>query len=276
MVTVQCSAIGYEATIKISHVSHGKEFALKLSFTNLTRLNRCPNQSTVLQSRESPRRMRRSGAILWMNGEFIRSHTRLHSFPLADFKGKTITLIKTCLYYPCYKIRSPNEILLISRPMVFMRNKSCRVRCLTYVRSMGGSSDDVSEEPVHRRSERRVGVWAVAYVKQWKGWRMSCDIGKATEGLENERWRRWSDGNVGEWAELIVIVELILQPSRHFTYVTAHSPTLPSLSLRHSSFSSPSVALRTPQLILQPFFRIPYAQALHLRHLTSRPCFLRM
>ena len=31
------------------------------------------------------------------------------------------------------------------------------------------------------------------------GWRMSCDIGKATEGLENELWPRWSDGNVGEW-----------------------------------------------------------------------------
>ena len=35
---------------------------------------------------------------------------------------------------------------------------------------------------------------------QWKGWRMSCDVGKTTEGLENELWRRWSDGKVGEWA----------------------------------------------------------------------------
>ena len=40
---------------------------------------------------------------------------------------------------------------------------------------------------------------------------------------------------------------------RHFTYVTAHSPTLPSLYLRHSSFSNPSLALPTSQLILQPF-----------------------
>ena len=104
--------------------------------------------ATVLQSRESPRRMRRSGVILWMNGEFIRSHTWVHAFPLAVSKGKTITLIQTCLYYPCYRIRSPNEILLISRPLVFMRNKSCRVRCLTYVRSMSGSPGDVSEEPV--------------------------------------------------------------------------------------------------------------------------------
>ena len=38
---------------------------------------------------------------------------------------------------------------------------------------MGGSPGDVSEEPV--TSE-----------KQNKGWRMSCDVGKATEWLENE------------------------------------------------------------------------------------------
>ena len=45
---------------------------------------------------------------------------------------------------------------------------------------------------------------------------------------------------------------------RHFTYVTAHSPTLPSLHLRHSSFSNPFVASLTSQLILQPFFRFSY------------------
>ena len=39
----------------------------------------------------------------------------------------------------------------------------------------------------------------------------------------------------------------------HFTYVTAHSATLPPLHLRHSSFYSPSVASPTPY-------------TLHLRH----------
>ena len=52
--------------------------------------------------------------------------------------------------------------------------------------------------------------------------------------------------------------QLILQPFSCFTYVTAHSPTLPLLHARHSSFSNPSVASRTPQLILQPFFRFSY------------------
>ena len=33
-----------------------------------------------------------------------------------------------------------------------------------------------------------------------RGWRMSCDVGKATEGLENELSRKWSDEKVGEWA----------------------------------------------------------------------------
>ena len=32
---------------------------------------------------------------------------------------------------------------------------------------------------------------------------MSGDVGKTTEGLENELWRWWSDGKVGEWAEFI-------------------------------------------------------------------------
>ena len=37
-----------------------------------------------------------------------------------------------------------------------------------------------------------------------------------------------------------------------------HSPTFPSFHLRHSSFSNPSVASPTSQLILQPFFRFSY------------------
>ena len=56
----------------------------------------------------------------------------------------------------------------------------------------------------------------------------------------------------------------ILQPFRHFTYITTHSPTLPSLYLRHSSFSNPSVALPTSQFILQPFFRFSYITSFSL------------
>ena len=52
--------------------------------------------------------------------------------------------------------------------------------------------------------------------------------------------------------------QLVLQPFRRFTYVTAHSPTIPLLHLRHSSFSNPS-------------FASPTSQALHLSHLASRP-----
>ena len=51
---------------------------------------------------------------------------------------------------------------------------------------------------------------------------------------------------------------LILQPFRRFTYVTTHSPTLPLVHLRHSSFSNPS-------------FASPTSQALHLCHLANRP-----
>ena len=48
---------------------------------------------------------------------------------------------------------------------------------------------------------------------------------------------------------------------RHFTYVTAHSPTLPLLHLRHSSFSKPSVASPTSQVILQHFRCFIYVTA---------------
>ena len=33
---------------------------------------------------------------------------------------------------------------------------------------------------------------------------MSCDVAKGTEGFENELWRRWIDGTVGEWSLLCV------------------------------------------------------------------------
>ena len=62
-------------------------------------------------------------------------------------------------------------------------------------------------------------------MKRRKGWRMSCDVGEVF---------------------------------RHFTYVTTHSPALPSLYLRDSSFSNPSIASCTSQFLLQPFFRFSY------------------
>ena len=73
------------------------------------------------------------------------------------------------------------------------------------------------------------------------------------EGLENELWCRWSEGKVEEWTELLHVrwAELILQP---FLHVTAHSPTLTLLYLRHSTSSNPSIVSPMSQLILQSFF----------------------
>ena len=48
------------------------------------------------------------------------------------------------------------------------------------------------------------------------------------------------------------------KPFLHFTYVTNHSPTLPSLYLHHSSFSNPSIRSPTSEFILQPFFCFSY------------------
>ena len=117
--------------------------------------------------------------------------------------------------------------------------------CSCLVSSMGGSRGDVSENLCCKRSERRAGEWAVTWVKRRKGWAMSCDVGEVMENLENELC--------------------------HFTYITAHSPTLLSLYLRHNSFFNPSIASPTSQLILQPFFRFSYTTGFHLRHLASHP-----
>ena len=62
-------------------------------------------------------------------------------------------------------------------------------------------------------------------------------------------------------------------PYSCFTYVTGHSATLPLLHLRQSSSSNPSAASPTSQFILQPFCRFTYVTAhsptlplLHLHH----------
>ena len=74
---------------------------------------------------------------------------------------------------------------------------------------------------------------------RWRKWK-SCDVGEAKEGLENEQ-------------------SSFSKAFSRFTYVIAHSPTLPSLYLKHSSFSNPSIASPTSQFILQPLFCFSYA-----------------
>ena len=101
---------------------------------------------------------------------------------------------------------------------------------------------------------------------------MSCDVGEATEGLKNELWRRWSDGKLCSFSKLSVTSptsQLILQPFRSFTYVTAHSPTIPLFHLRHSSFSNPSFPRFTYVTTHSPTLPL-----LHLRHSSfSNPSF---
>ena len=82
---------------------------------------------------------------------------------------------------------------------------------------------------------------------------MSCDVGEVTESLENEQ---------SSFCKLSVTSptsHLIPKPFPRFTYVTTHSPTLPLLHLRYSSFSNPS-------------FVSPMSQDFHLYHLASRQC----
>ena len=75
---------------------------------------------------------------------------------------------------------------------------------------VGEAKEGLENELWRRWSNGRVGEWVVTWVKRWKGWRMSCDVGEVTDSLENqnELWRRWSDWKLGEWAELIALISL--------------------------------------------------------------------
>ena len=54
------------------------------------------------------------------------------------------------------------------------RRSSCSFNMLSFCEpTMGGSPGELSEE-------------LVTWEKRKKGWRMNCDVGEATEGLENE------------------------------------------------------------------------------------------
>ena len=93
---------------------------------------------------------------------------------------------------------------------------------------------------------------------------MSFDVGEAMESLENELCYDYNY-EFCSFSKLSVtspMSKLIPQPFRRFTYVIAHSPTLPLLHLRHNLFSNPS-------------FASPTSQALHLRHLASCPWSIR-
>ena len=86
--------------------------------------------------------------------------------------------------------------------------------------SMGGSPGELSEELVTQE-------------KRKKSWRMKCDVISPTS-------------------------QLILQPFRRFTYVTAHSSILPLLHLRHSSFSTLLSLLRRHRLFTYVTWRAPH------------------
>ena len=101
---------------------------------------------------------------------------------------------------------------------------------------------------------------------------MSCDVGEVTERLETELCYDYNY-ELCLFSNLSVTSptsEFILQPFRRFTYITAHSPTLPLLHLRHSSLSNFSVASPTPQFILKSFFRFSYVTSSSLNSPTSQ------
>ena len=64
-----------------------------------------------------------------------------------------------------------------------------------------------------------------------------------------------------------------MEDRQMITHVAAHSPTIPSLYLRHSLFSNPSAASPTSQLILHSFFRFSYVTGSSLTSPGEPPMF---
>ena len=88
-------------------------------------------------------------------------------------------------------------------------------------------------------------------------WRAAHDTNCSLTSLNYSRYHHYR--SFSNLSITLPTSQLILQPFQHFTYITAHSPTLLSLHLHHSSFSNPP-------------FASPTAEALHLRHLASCLC----
>ena len=88
-------------------------------------------------------------------------------------------------------------------------------------------------------------------------WQATNDVknGYDTRGPVSDIYEQSSFSNLSATSPTS---QLILQPFRSSTYVTAHYSTLPLLHLRHGSFSNLS-------------FAFPTSQALHLHHMASRP-----
>ena len=73
--------------------------------------------------------------------------------------------------------------------------------------------------------------------------------------------------------QLMVYCAIIPTDDNIFRLRRAHSPTFPSLHLRHNSFSNPSIALPTSQLILQPFRCFTYVTVHSPTLLSHSPTF---
>ena len=87
---------------------------------------------------------------------------------------------------------------------------------------------------------------------------MSCDVGEAELIIQPFRHFTYVTAH-SQPLRRFTYVTAHSQPLRRFTYVTVHSPTLLLLHLHHSSSFNPS-------------FASPTSQAPHLSHLASRPC----
>ena len=107
--------------------------------------------------------------------------TTLHSTQstsLASFLVFFFPRVRRKFFSSCWKL-----LLQLLSSALLLDNSSC---CYWYY------TPSIWSYPLIRR------IHLHGRLARWIKWR-ACDVGEAKEELENEMWRRWSNGRVGEW-----------------------------------------------------------------------------
>ena len=113
----------------------------------------------------------------------------------------------------CYKLVCSWKFLVSNLTIVFIqRAKQLHVKRadLNKPPHIGNARSEVDNHCCRKLDSYAILiVYVLFYLKtamcyhgrlaRWSKWR-ACDVGDAKEGLENELWRRWSNGRVREWA----------------------------------------------------------------------------
>ena len=123
------------------------------------------------------------------------------SFVIWRMSGRTFNIILTysqwvtVIRYTQYKLELVLKPWKVSNKMVRLFKNE--VNYISHYRSWYTTWYECKDPNVHSYGVTNM-CSSHGRVASWRKWR-ACDIGEAKEGLENDLWRSWSNGRVGEW-----------------------------------------------------------------------------